>query len=72
MFIGYYKSVSSSREFYSKKREDLNFPMQVEYKGDRYLLNKTIQVSSRNEKKLQEAAEKFGIEYDVRIDQDTI
>jgi len=72
MFIGYYKSVSSSKEFYSKKREDLNFPMQVEYKGDRYLLNKTIQVSSRNEKNLQQTAEKFGIEYDVRIDQDTI
>ena len=46
MFIGYYKSVSSSKEFYSAKREDLNFPMQVEYKGDRYLLNKTIQVSN--------------------------
>jgi hypothetical protein len=72
MFIGYYKSVSSSKEFYSKKREDLNFPMQVEYKGDRYLLNKTIQVSLRNEENLKEAAKKFGIEYDVRIDQDTI
>lgn len=72
MFIGYYKSVSSSKEFYSKKREDLNFPMQVEYKGDRYLLNKTIQVSLTNEKNLKEAAKKFGIEYDVRIDQDTI
>jgi hypothetical protein len=72
MFIGYYKSVSSSKEFYSKKREDLNFPMQVEYKGNRYLLTKTIQVSPRNEELLKEAAEKFGIEYDVRIDQDTI
>lgn len=72
MFIGYYKSVSSSKEFYSKKREDLNFPMQVEYKGDRYLLNKTIQVSLTSEKNVQETAKKFGIEYDVRIDQDTI
>jgi hypothetical protein len=46
MFIGYYKSVASSKEFYSSKRSDLNFPIQVEYEGDRYLLNKTIQVSS--------------------------
>ena len=48
MFIGYYKSVTSSKEFYSEKRKDLNFPIQVEYKGDRYLLNKTIQVSSNS------------------------
>ena len=57
MFIGYYKSVNSSKEFYSIKREDLNFPMQVEYKGDRYL---------------KETASKLGIECDVEIDLNTI
>ena len=69
MFIGYYKSVSTSREFYSSKREDLNFPIQVEYSGDRYLLTRTIQVSSKSqEKNIKTAAENYGIEYDVRIE----
>lgn len=69
MFIGYYKSVGSSKEFYSEKRKDLNFPIQVEYKGDRYLLNKTIQISSKShEKNIIDTAKKYGIEYDIRID----
>lgn len=71
MFIGYYKSVNSSKEFYSIKNKNLNFPMQVEYKGIRYLLNKTIQVSSKShEENIKKTAERFGIEYDVRIDFD--
>jgi hypothetical protein len=69
MFIGYYKSVTSSKEFYSEKRKDLNFPIQVEYKGDRYLLSKTIQVSSNShENNIINTAKKYGIEYDIRID----
>ena len=72
MFIGYYKSVNSSKEFYSSKREDLNFPMQVEYKGDRYLLGKTIQVTLSGEKNLKETASRHGIECDVEIDTNTI
>lgn len=72
MFIGYYKSVNSSKEFYSLKKEDLNFPMQVEYKGDRYLLGKTIQVTPSGEKNLKETAKKYGIEYDVKIDPNAI
>jgi hypothetical protein len=72
MFIGYYKSVSTSREFYSSKREDLNFPIQVEYNGDRYLLTRTIQVSSKSqEKNIKTAAENYGIEYDVRIESES-
>jgi len=67
MFIGYYKSVNSSNEFYSEIKKDLNFPTQVEYKGIRYLLNKTIQVSSTTEKKVIETAQRLGIEFNVKI-----
>jgi len=67
MFIGYYKSVNSSNEFYSEKKEDLDFPTQVEYKGVRYLLNKTIQVSSTTEKNVVETAKRLGIEFNVKI-----
>ena len=68
MFIGYYKSVNSSKEFYSESKEDLIFPMQIEYKGERYLLSKTIQVTPTTEKKIKQTAEKHGIDYDIRID----
>lgn len=68
MFIGYYKSVNSSKEFYSKKRSNLDFPIQVEYNSDRYLLNKTIQVfSDSQEKNLIDSAKRYGILYDVEI-----
>ena len=46
--------------------------MQVEYKKDRYLLNKTIQISSKShEDNIRKTAERLGIEYDVRIDFNT-
>jgi hypothetical protein len=68
MFIGYYKSVNSSKEFYSKKRPNLNFPIQIEYNSDRYLLNKTIQVfSDSQEKNLIDTAKRYGIEYNIEI-----
>lgn len=71
MFIGYYKNISSSKEFYSCKKDDLYFPIQVEFNGDRYLLTKTIQVSTKSqEQNLINTAKKYGIEYDVRIDFD--
>lgn len=68
MFLGYYKAVDSSNEFYSEKRKDLNFPTQVEYKGIRYLLNKTIQVSPGTEKNIIATAKKFNIDHNVKID----
>lgn len=69
MFIGYYKSVNTSKEFYSQKKEDLNFPIQVEYQGDRYLLSKTIQVSSQTqENNIKNTAKSYGIEYDIRVE----
>lgn len=71
MFIGYYKNIDLSKEFYSIKSESLNFPMQVVYKGDRYLLGKTIQIASKShENNIKKTAERYGIEYDVRIDFD--
>jgi hypothetical protein len=69
MFIGHYKSVSSKSEFYSDGRSELNFPTQVEYKKERYLLTRTIQVSSKNQmKKIQETAKSYDIEFNVRLD----
>lgn len=69
MFIGFYKSVNSKKEFYSTIREELNFPTQVEYKKERFLLSKTIQVSSLNHlKRIQESAKNYDIEFDVKLD----
>ena len=68
MFIGYYKAVDSTKEFYSEKRKDLDFPTQVEYQGLRYLLNKTIQISPSLEKNIVATAKKFNIQYNVKID----
>ena len=68
MFIGHYKSVNTSEEFYSTEKEDLNFPTQVDYKGNNYLLTKTIQISSSLKKNLIEVAKRFNIDYDVKVD----
>ena len=68
MFIGYYKSVNSLSEFYSETREDLNFPTQVEFRSERYILSKTIQLSSKSHhKKVIDAAKKYGILYDIKV-----
>lgn len=69
MFVGHYKGVQSSREFYSEKKEDLNFPTQVLLDGERYLLNKTIQVASDSQlKRLVDSAKSFGISSNVKLD----
>ena len=68
MFIAHYKSVNTSEEFYSTEKKDLNFPTQVEYKGNNYLLTKTIQISSSLKKNLIEVAKRFNIDYDVKVD----
>ena len=70
MFIGHYKSVNTSEEFYSEIKEDLNFPfpIQVGYKNNKYLLTKTIQISSSHIKNLVEYAKRFDIDYDVKVD----
>jgi len=68
MFIAHYKSVNTSEEFYSIEKKDLNFPTQVDYKGNNYLLTKTIQISSSLKKNLIEVAKRFNIDYDVKVD----
>ena len=68
MFIAHYKSVNTSEEFYSTEKKDLNFPTQVEYKGNNYLLTKTIQISSSLKKNLIEVAKRFNIDYDIKVD----
>lgn len=69
MFIAHYKSVSSSDEFYSEKRDALDFPTQVEYNSERYSLIRTIQVfTSAQEKRVLETANNYGIKCGVRVD----
>lgn len=68
MFVGHYKCVSSPKEFYSEKRTTLDFPMQVELDGERYLLNSTVQISnSKQYRGLKQVAEKNGVKYDVKL-----
>ncbi len=69
MFIGHYKNVNKVDEFYSEKREGLNFPSQVEYKGNRYLLVNTYFASSKSqEDNIKNRAKELNILVDVKID----
>jgi len=68
IFYAVYKSVSSPLEFYAEPRSVCDFPTQVEYKGDRYSLIRTIVVSSPSVKnKLLETVKKIGVEYNVKV-----
>lgn len=68
MYIAHYKSVLTSEEFYSKKRESLDFPSQVELKGQRYLLKATYFASSpTQEKNILETAKRYGIRSNVEV-----
>jgi len=68
MYIAHYKSVQTKEEFYSEKREDLNFPMQVELSGQRFLLNSTYIASSPSqEENVVKVAKKYNIKYNVKI-----
>jgi hypothetical protein len=68
MYVAHYKSVNSSKEFYSEKRETLNFPTQVQVGQDRYLLQSTYAVPSNSiYKRIIERAEELGIPKDVPI-----
>lgn len=69
MFIGYYKAVNQPSEFYSEKRSTLDFPMQVELGGIRYLLGYTIQItSSKQEDNIKNLAKNSNIKYNVKLD----
>jgi hypothetical protein len=68
MFIAHYKSVNSPEEFFSSKRDSLDFPTQVEYKGKRYLLNTThIASSISQEKKIISYAQDNRIDFNVEV-----
>lgn len=69
MYIGHYKAVNSSREFFSKIREGLDFPTQSQYEGERYLLQSTYTVpSSAVLNRIIKRAEELGIPKDVPVD----
>lgn len=68
MYIAHYKSVQTKEEFYSEKKENLSFPMQVELAGQRYLLQSTYMASSPSqEKNIIEMAKRYNIKYNVKI-----
>ena len=69
MFIGHYKAVDKAKEFYSCKRKNLDFPTQVEYKKERYLLASTYTISGANqEANIQNRAIELNIPFNVEID----
>lgn len=69
MFIAHYKAVDKAKEFYSNRRSKLDFPTQVEYKNDKYLLLSTYIISSDGqEKMIKDMATKSNIDYNVELD----
>lgn len=69
MYIGHYKSVNSSEEFYSLVRENLDFPIQAEYNKCRYLLQVTYSVPSKSlEKTIIARAKELGIPTNIKVD----
>lgn len=68
MYIGYYKAVNSTNEFFSQKRKDLNFPTQIEYKGERYSLYTTHIVSTKlQENNIKIRSKELNIPFGVKI-----
>ena len=69
MYIGHYKSVNASREFYSSVREDLNFPAQATLDGERYLLIATYFASTKTqENNINSRAIQLGIKTGIKVD----
>lgn len=69
MYIGHYKSVNTKEEFYSKPRNSLDFPMQVELSGVRYLLHSTYMASSPSQQQnITDTAKRFNIKHDIEIE----
>jgi len=68
MYIGHYKAVNSTNEFFSEARTYLDFPTQVEYKKKRYSLIRTHIVSTEKQlKNLKSRAKELDIKFDVKI-----
>lgn len=69
MYVGHYKSVASSGEFYSEARETLDFPTQVEFQSERYMLTRTVQVSTPSQRnRFIAMVTGYDIKYDVKVD----
>ncbi len=69
MYIGHYKAVNSSQEFFSSVRKSLDFPTQVEYKGERYLLQTTYSAAAKSmQDNVYSRAEALGIPKDINVD----
>jgi hypothetical protein len=69
VFIGHYRAVDKAKEFYSSKRKKLDFPTQVEYKKERYLLVAAYTVSGQNQElSIKNRATELNIPSDVEID----
>jgi hypothetical protein len=69
MFIGHYKAVNKTAEFYSVPRDDLQFPTQVIYGGERYLLGRTVQLATKaTEKRFYASVKDADIPFDIKID----
>lgn len=68
MFIGYYKSISSPEEFYSDRRNTLDFPTQVEFDKKKYSLTYTYQIDTESSyAKLVDSAKRNNIPYDIKV-----
>jgi len=68
MYIAHYKAVNSSDEFFSSKRQELNFPTQIEYNGQRYSLNAThIVATPRQEFSIANRAKTLNIPFGIGI-----
>ena len=69
MYIGHYKSVNASKEFYSSVRDQLDFPTQAVLDGERYLLLSTHFASTKTQKyNINNRASQLGIKTDVKVD----
>jgi len=69
MYIGHYKAVRSSTEFYSAVMDSLNFPMQVSHNNEKYLLTEAYVASTPTQiKNIESRAKELGIPFNVSVD----
>lgn len=69
MFIGMYKSVNSPKEFFTEERDTLDFPTQITRNSERFMLYKTMQISSKTQlSRIIASAKDNGIEYNIKVD----
>ena len=69
MYIAHYKSVNSATEFYSKVRDTLDYPTQIEHEKERYTLSPTYIINGQTQlKNFKDRIKSLGIEIDVSVD----